>query len=140
MLPRMSAPAWPVWLTFVSASPDATGWTYAVELVVKNTLTRPLKLDGLSVAEHGSLSNNLFEVTVDGVPVSYRGMMAKRAPPKKFLELAPGAEHRVVVALGSEYPLAVGPHRVTVKFSHHNHFSPDDFDLVSEPITFEVGR
>lgn len=131
---------WPVLVTFVSSSPDGAGWKYSVELRVKNTLTRTLKLDGVSVAEHGSLSNNLFEVTVDGVPVAYQGMMAKRAPPKKFLELMPGAEHRVVVELGTEYPLPAGPHRVTVKFSHHNHFSPDDFDLVSEPITFEVGR
>jgi peptidyl-Lys metalloendopeptidase len=136
----MNPATWPVSLSFVSASPDVTGWKYQVEVTVKNTLTRPLKLDGPSVAEQGQLRNDLFEVTVDGARVQYHGMMAKRAPPSKFVVVAPGASYRVVVELGKEYPIPAGPHRVTVTFSHHNHFSPDDFDLKSEAITFDLAR
>ncbi len=127
-------------LSFVSASPDVAGWKYQVEVTVKNPLPRPLKLDGPSVAEKGQLRNDLFEVTVDGARVEYQGLMARRAPPSKFVAVAPGASYRVVVELGKEYPIPAGPHRVSVTFSHHNHFSPDDVDLKSEALTFDLGR
>lgn len=130
---------WPVELSVVEASPGPDGWRYSVELKISNTLTRPLKLDGPSVAEKGMLSNNLFEVEVDGKPIFYRGMMAKRAPPGRFIELKPGAGYRTVVELSSDYPVPPGKHQLTVRFSHTNHFSPDNCRLESKPVTVELG-
>jgi hypothetical protein len=130
---------WPVTVSVVEVSPGPNGWKYSVELKISNALTRPLKLDGPSVAEKGMLSNNLFQVEVDGQPISYRGMMAKRAPPKRFIELKPGATYNTVVDLSSDYPVPPGKHRLTVRFSHTNHFSPDDCKLESKPVTVELG-
>jgi hypothetical protein len=130
---------WPVTVSVVEASPGPDGWKYSVELKISNALTRPLQLDGPSVAEGGELSNNLFQVEVDGQPIRYQGMMAKRAPPSRFLELKPGATYRTVVELSPEYPVPPGKHRLTVKFSHRNHFSPDDFQMESKPVTVEFG-
>ncbi|WP_375767449.1 hypothetical protein NR798_38095 [Archangium gephyra] len=131
---------WPVEVSLVEASPGPDGWKYSVELKVSNALTRPLQLDGPSVAEKGTLSNNLFQVEADGQPISYRGMMAKRAPPGRFIELKPGAVYRTVVDLSSDYPVPPGKHRLTVKFSHPNHFSPDNCQLESRPVTVELGN
>ncbi|WNG40106.1 hypothetical protein F0U61_45310 [Archangium violaceum] len=130
---------WPVTVNVVEASPDPDGWKYSVELKISNTLTRPLKLDGLSVAEKGRLSNNLFQVEVDGQPISYRGEMAKRAPPDRFIKLKPGATYSTEVELSSDYPVPPGKHRLTVRFTHRNHFSPDDCLLESKPVTVELG-
>lgn len=131
---------WPVEVSLVEASPGPDGWKYSVELKISNALTRPLQLDGPSVAEKGMLSNNLFQVEVDGQPVRYNGMMARRAPPGRFIELKPGATYRTVVELSSEYPVPPGKHRLTVKFSHRNHFSPDGCQLESKPVTVELGN
>ena len=130
---------WPVVLSLVEAIPGPDGWKYSVELKISNALTRPLELDGPSVAEKGMLSNNLFQVEADGQPISYRGMMAKRAPPGRFIELEPGAVYRTVVELSSDYPVPPGKHRLTVKFEHTNHFSPDNCRLESRPVTVELG-
>ncbi|MFE8601846.1 hypothetical protein [Archangium violaceum] len=130
---------WPVAVSLFEATPGPDGWKYSVELKISNSLTRMLQLDGPSVAEKGKLSNNLFQVEVDGQRIAYQGMMAKRAPPGRFIELKPGATYRTVVELSSEYPVPPGEHRLTVKFSHHNHFSPDDCQLESKPVTSELG-
>jgi hypothetical protein len=130
---------WPVEVSVFEASPGPDRWRYSVEVKISNAFTRPLALDGPSVAEGGRLSNNLFQVEVDGKPVSYRGMMAKRAPPGRFIELKPGAAYRTVVELSSDYPVPPGKHRLTVRFSHTNHFSPDDCRLESKPTTVELG-
>jgi hypothetical protein len=130
---------WPVTVSLVEATPGPDGWKYSVELKISNALTRTLELDGPSVAEDGELSNNLFRVEVDGQPIRYQGMMAKRAPPGRFVELKPGAVYSTVVDLSSEYPVPPGKHRLTVKFSHRNHFSPDNCQLESKPVTVELG-
>jgi hypothetical protein len=122
---------WPVGLRWVAWRPSEKGWRYSVELTVTNTLNRVLKLDEPSVARGGELSNNLFRVTMDGREVRYQGLMAKRAPPSRFIELKPGQVHRVTVELGQEYPLPPGRHHVTVAFEHTNHFSPDGFTMAS---------
>lgn len=125
---------WPVSLELVEAKPTPKGWRYSVKLSIDNSYTRKLKLDGPSVAEGGEVRNNLFEVKVDGKAVDYRGEMAKRAPPDRFIELAPGTSYSAVVELGETYPVPAGQHRVEIRFAHRNHFSPDDFELVSLPI------
>lgn len=130
---------WPVTVSLVEASPGPDGWKYSVELKISNALTRTLELDGPSVAEGGELENNLFRVEVDGQPIRYQGMMAKRAPPGRFVQLKPGAVYSTVVELSPEYPVPPGKHRLTVKFSHRNHFSPDDCQLESTPVTVELG-
>jgi hypothetical protein len=130
---------WPVSVKLDEAKPGPSGWSYKVSIEVRNSLTRLMRLDGPSVAERGDLANNLFEVKVDGRAVSYNGMMAKRAPPKRFIELKPGEHFRTVVELGSEYPIPPGEHQVEVRFSHRNHFSPDAFDLQSGPLKFTLG-
>jgi hypothetical protein len=130
---------WPVAVSLFEASPAPDGWKYSVELTISNPLSRTLQLDGPSVAEKGELSNKLFQVEVDGQRIAYQGMMARRAHPGRFIELKPGATYRTVVELSSEYPVPPGEHRLTVKFSHTNHFSPDDCRLESRPVTIELG-
>lgn len=98
----------------------------------------PLQLDGPSVAEGGELENDLFEVTVDGKKVEYRGELRKRAPPDGFVKVAAGKAYRQVVELSGAYPVPPGEHVVTVRFSHRNHFSPDAFTLESVPLTFTL--
>jgi hypothetical protein len=36
-------------------------------------------------------------------------------------------------------PVPPGKHRLTVSFSHINHFSPDSCRLESKPVTIELG-
>jgi hypothetical protein len=135
---------WPVKLQAAGSKAGASGWSYSVKIEITNTLDRVLKLDEPSVAyggkpgAPGSLSNNLFEVTADGKPIAYHGMMKKRAPPDEFIELKPGAKYEVVVDLGREYPLAKGAHDVVVRFEHRNHFSPDPFVMQSAPLKFQL--
>ena len=129
---------WPVTLKLASSSAGPSGWKYAVEVTITNTLTRTLQLDGPSVAEGGEIDNALFEVTVDGKKVEYRGEMRKRAPPDRFVKVAAGKSYRVVVELSEAWPVPPGPHVVTVRFSHRNHFSPDGFNLESEPLSLSL--
>lgn len=131
---RARAIGWPAQVRFMDWHPTPEGWAYRVELRVINTSPRTLRLDGPSVAEGGDLENDLFRVTVDGAPVDYQGKMAKRAPPGRFVEVAPGQTYQVQVELGREYPVPPGPHRVTVAFEHTNHFSPDAFVMQSAPV------
>ena len=82
----------------------------------------------------GELQNNLFIVKADGKEVPYRGEMQKRAMPDSFLELEPRQEYRQVVDLAKAYDIPPAAKSVEVIFSHHNHFSKDDFDLLSRPL------
>lgn len=120
---------WAVKTKIVEFKPGPKGWSYWVELTVTNSLNRELLLDGISVANDGSIDNNLFRVKVNGKAVEYQGVMLKRAPPgpEGFVRLAPGAEYKKVIELTNEYPVPPGNRIVEVGFEHTNHFSPDGF-------------
>jgi hypothetical protein len=122
---------WPVSLR------DA-GRPLSVELVIDNGLDRTLKLDRPSVAFGGRLQNDLFEVTADGEPVRYGGMMKERAAPDSFLELKPRDEYRQVVDLSKDYKIPPGTKSVEVRFRNFNHFSPDDCALESPPLKIDL--
>ncbi len=125
---------WRMGVRLLSSTPSKQGWRYRVELSTTNVLDRVLQLDGPSVAEGGTLANDLFRVTVDGRPVSFHGMMAKRAPPERFIELRPGERYVTEVELGDAYPVPPGKHRVTIAFEHTNHFSREGFTMKSAPV------
>ena len=135
---------WPVKLQHVASTPSEKGWGYKVRLTIENTLNRTLKLDEPSVAyggkpgAPGELTNQLFNVTVDGKEVRYHGPLRRRAPPDTFFQLKPGATYTVEVDLGVEYPIPPGAHDVVVQFEHTNHFSPDGFVMKSAPLAFRL--
>lgn len=130
----------------VPPSPSSTvkpRWAASVELVKRAPLTvrlsivnvgdKVLSLDKPSVCVGGALSNDVFRVSVDGKPVQYRGMMAKRAPPKDFERLKPGQRYSVVVDLSQDYPVPETG-ALTVRFETTNHFSPDDGVIRSDEL------
>lgn len=123
----------PVKASIISFAPTDTGWKYQVEVVIENDYNRVLQLDGVSVAEDGKLSNNLFRVKANGKEISYRGMMAKRSAPDAFIKLKPGTQYKAIVDMDSYYPLPAGPLKVSVQFASTNHFSPDSFVMESTP-------
>lgn len=128
----------PVKATLIGFSPTDSGWEYQVELIITNDYNRVLKLDGVSVAEDGKLSNDLFRVKANGKEIPYRGMMGKRSAPDTFIKLKPGAEHKVIINMGPYYPLPPGPIKLSVQFSSENHFSPDNFLMESTPDAREL--
>ncbi len=123
---------WPVWLKLSTLEP------LSVEIVIRNSLDRTVSFDEPSVAVGGRLSNNLFEVKADGKDVPYYGKMAKRARPSSFLKLKPQGEYRQVVDLTQSYAIPPKTKAVEVVFSHHNHFSSDDFDLLSALLVIQT--
>jgi hypothetical protein len=79
-----------------------------LRLTIKNPSDAALLLDEPSVCTSGRPEGDVFRVTVDGKPVAYRGVMAKRGPPKSFERVEPGKAYSVVVDL-SQDELVVGP-------------------------------
>jgi hypothetical protein len=123
---------WPVSLRLISRSP------LAVEVILSNSMKRTVAFNKPGVAFGGRLHNNLFKVLADDKPVSYHGEMKKRVPPEDFLVLKSHEDYNVVVDLSNAYPIPKGTKTVEVEFSHHNHFSKDDFDLESAPLTIHM--
>ncbi len=126
-------PRWEVSTKIVEWRPGEKGWKYWVELRIYNRLNRPILLDRESVAATRELSNNLFQVKVDGKQVPYMGMMKKRAPPdpSEFIRLGPGETYLREIEIGENYRVPPGNHEVTVGFEHTNHFSPDGFRMTT---------
>ncbi len=122
---------WPVFLREGSRHP------LSVEMIIDNPFDRTFSFDKPSIAFGGRLENSLFEVEADGKPVAYGGMMKKRVPPDSFLELEPGHRYSATVDLSRDYAIPKGTKSVKVRFSHHNHFSKDEFDLTSRPLVIE---
>jgi hypothetical protein len=141
---KVSMLNWPVRLQAIGWAQGETNWSYRVKLVVHNSINRVMKLDEPSVAYGGKrgalgqLSNDLFNVTVDGKEVRYMGPLARRAPPDHFFELKAGETYEVVVELGEFYKIPPGVHDVVVQFEHRNHFSPDGFVMKSQPLAMHL--
>ncbi len=127
---QVTIAVWPVALRVISQRP------LKVEVQLSNPLTSKVAFDKPSVGFGGSLSNDLFTVTADGQEVPYAGMMAKRAKPSSFLVLSPHERFSVELELGEAYAVPPGARSVEVQFTHHNHFSKDDFDLRSSVVRF----
>ena len=123
---------WPVQLQLSGLKP------LSVEISLRNSLDRPISFDEPSVAVGGRLENNLFKVKADGKDVPYRGMMKKRMPPDSYLVLKPQGAYRQVVDLSPNYAVPDGTKSLEIVFSHHNHFSKDDFDLLSRPLIIDI--
>lgn len=127
---------WPVEIKLIEWSPQTDSWKYWIEIKIKNSLNRPLLFDKMSIGYNNQISNNLFNVLVNGKVVSYQGMMKDRVQPDAdgFVELKPGKEYLGKIELSSDYPIPSGKQTVSIQFEHTNHFSPDDFLMNSQPI------
>lgn len=147
----------PCSLKLVDAVKLADTWSVRVELSTTNV--RPgedFYLDRLSFGDTQELRNNLFEVSSANAELAYRGAMVKRAPPDgvdrldirrppgqartvavpaAFALLEPGQSHTVTIELGRHYAFPPEGGTFRIRYRHHNHFSPNNVDLESNPIT-----
>jgi hypothetical protein len=143
----------PCALAFVGAELKAGHWTVLLKLSVKNYSSVNFYVDRLSFGDSEELRNDLFEVRYDGVEIPYSGIMAKRTAPKgaqrlaarpdknippEFILLKPDLTHTVEVNIGEAYPLPARGGELTVKYRHHNHFSPDDVDFFSNEVRVRI--
>jgi peptidyl-Lys metalloendopeptidase len=87
-----------------------------VEVIVTNTSRKAARVPRWELPS-STLQGKLFRVSLDGKPVQYTGMLAKRGLPaaQDFVVIAPGQSLRSVVDLGSAYDLAkAGQYTVTL--------------------------
>jgi hypothetical protein len=131
----------PCELRLLSRAKQGQRWQVLVELSTTHTTGHgTFSLDRISFGDSEGLMNNLFEVTskAEGKAVPYRGELVKRVPPKQFVRLEPGMRHAVSIDLGKDYAFPEGGGVFTIRYRHHNHFSPDDVDLYSNVISVSL--
>ena len=132
----------PCELRLLSTAKQGRQWQVLVELSTTHTSSHgTFSLDRLSFGDSKGLMNKLFEVRsqMEEQDVPYQGMMARRAPPKQFVRLEPGMRHAVSIDLGKDYAFPEGGGMFTIRYRHHNHFSPDNVDLYSNALSVYLG-
>lgn len=150
----------PCVLRLVQAEKVGSQWKVLVELSTTNILpAENFYLDRISFGDTHGLMNNLFAVKARTTELEYRGEMVKRAPPagvehlsiarqsgavkrpavpEAFVLLEPGQSHKVTIDLGENYRFPAEGGTFSVQYRHHNHFSPNNVDLVSNVISIEL--
>lgn len=99
----------------------------AVEVIVTNTSRRAVRVPSWELPGADNKAK-LFNVSIDGEPVTYEGALAKRGlpGPGDFVVLPPGRSYRSVVNLGADYDLGKrGQYNVTL-VSSLQHASTSD--------------
>lgn len=144
-------------LRLVEAEKVGSQWKVLVELSTTNILpAENFYLDRISFGDTQDLMNNLFAVKSQTTELEYRGEMAKRAPPAgvehlsiarppggakrsvvpdAFILIEPGQSHQVTIDIGKHYWFPVEGGTFSVQYRHHNHFSPNHVDLISNTIS-----
>lgn len=131
----------PCELRLLSTAKQGRRWQVLVELSTTHTSRRgTFSLDRISFGDSEGLMNDLFEVRSkgEGQEVPYQGEMVKRAPPGQFVRLGPGMRHTVRLDLGKDYAFPEGGGVFTIRYRHHNHFSPEDVDLYSNTLSVHL--
>ena len=119
-----------------------TRWSVPVSVSFENRGSKMFELDKATGCEAGDVSNDVFEVLVDGKAVPYKGIMRKRAHPGTdgFWKIRAGERHVVEVDLGPHYGFHEKGGTALIRFRHFNHFSKDAVQLESEQTTMQLQR
>ena len=107
----------------------------AVEVIVTNTSRKVARVPRWQLPGE-VLEAKLFQVSVDGAPVTYQGSMAKRGlpGPADFAILRPGQSYRTVVDLAASYDMSKrGQYSVTL-------VSPLQFASLSDGSMLKTAR
>ncbi|GAB2841056.1 M35 family metallo-endopeptidase [Pseudoduganella ginsengisoli] len=110
-----------------------------VKVTMTNTTSQPqqiLKWD----TPFGDIEHSLFDVTRDGVPVPYEGMIAKRPAPaaSDYFTIQPGKSHTVQIELSSMYNMSVtGEYKIRYKAKGSNKNKQAE-DLTSDAVTVYI--
>ena len=87
------------------------------------------------------IHNDVFEIELDGVRISYFGILAKRGEPMAddFVMVAPGKKVSCTVDLAAAYKFLAGKHRCKIRYSALNpYLGRTGFDsLTSNGVVFE---
>ena len=115
----------------------ASGNDIVVHVIVANHTTRPYRLLYWNLPKSGKMTSVLFQITRNGTPVEYRGIMMKREDrPTDFISIPPGR------SFGTDIPLLAGydvrpSGKYVIAYAAYNP-SADSMGLdklISEPIT-----
>src|SRR5690349_20832142 len=108
-------------------------WSIPINLLFTNTGEAPFQLDKHIACAGGVIGANVFEVTVDGNEVAYKGAPRKRRHPgpDSIVQVVPGETHGETVDIGLAYEIPFKGGLVLVSFRHSNDFSVDAVNLRS---------
>jgi hypothetical protein len=115
-------------------------WKILVKLSLNNKSDKVFLLDAMSFGLSHGLSNDLFIIKSGSNRIQYTGEMVKRAAPKNLIIIQPGSEQVAIIDLGQDYKFPLTGGKFTVQYKFHNHFSPNDVDLESNPITITLKK
>lgn len=122
--------------------PSEERWRVVIDARFANRGAETFELDKTTACDGGAIYNDVFVVQSAGTTVAYQGIMMKRAHPGPdgFHRLAPGESIVERIDLGASYAFAADGGTFTVRFDHFNHFSANDVQLISTPITVVLDR
>lgn len=101
----------------------------ADDVVVKVTMTNTSSAPQQILKWHtpfGDIEESLFDITRDGAPVAYQGMLVKRPTPNAgdYFTIQPGKSHSVSIELSSLYDMRVtGEYKIRYKTKGRNLFT-----------------
>lgn len=126
---RSTAPAG---LTCVLAAPALAPLAepvVPVSFTLRNDGSRTITVLRRQTPLEGILGD-LFEVTLEGRRLEYRGRMVKRGPPTagEFVTIGPGSLAHATVDLAAGYDLS-SPGRYRVRFVRHDEFACDELTI-----------
>lgn len=128
----------------VDLSVDVLGKRPRASLTFVNGTAHNVFLEKVNACVSGKIENDVFQITSNGVPLRYVGMLAKRNPPgpQDFVKIVPGQKLISVVFLDDAYEFLQGQHSYTARYSalHDYPDKPDYFELSSEDFTFTLSR
>jgi len=85
---------------------------------LENTSDAPIRILPWNTPLEGELTADIFDISIDGEPVLYQGIMIKRAAPTDadYTTFEPGERREVVVDLAESYPMsAPGSYRISLR-------------------------
>jgi hypothetical protein len=108
-----------------------------VDVTIANHTSRPSQVLRWNLPKDGRMTTALFQVSRDGVPVEYRGIMIKRAVrPEDYVPLPAGKALTVTVPLLQGYDVRPSG-SYTIKYGTHNpRLGTTSLDyFASDPVT-----